>query len=98
MILEMSANRKTKERVSERVNAGLCLGEKADGSQCDCKARTRGLCEQCHYKWRQLRLRMPETKAAVFDSKLIRAGRLLSAGGAKEYKRKSVFDRVAKEA
>ena len=75
----------------------LCLGENADGTQCECVARTRGLCERCHYKWRQLRLRMDGSKAAVFDSKLIRAGRLLSANGAKEYKRNSVFDRVAKE-
>jgi hypothetical protein len=98
MILDLSANKKVKERVSERVNAGLCLGELDDGTQCECKARTRGLCERCHYKWRQLRLRMDGTKAALFDSKLIRGGRLLSANGAKEYRRKSVFDRVAKEA
>jgi hypothetical protein len=97
MILDLSAKRKTKTRVAERVNAGLCLGEKSDGTQCECVARTRGLCERCHYAWRQLRLRMDPSKAAVFDSKLIRAGRLLSANGAREYKRNSVFDRVAKE-
>ena len=98
MVLDLSANRKVKARVSERVNAGLCLGDAEDGKQCDCAARTRGLCERHHYKWRNRRLRMGATKAAIYDSKLIRAGRLLSPGGAKEYRSKSVYDRLAKEA
>jgi hypothetical protein len=98
MVLDLRANNKVKSRVSERVNAGLCLGQTDAGEQCECQARTRGLCNKCHYKWRMLRLRMNGSDAAVFDSKLIRAGRLLSVNGAKSYRTKSVFDRTAKEA
>ena len=95
MVLDLSASSKVKKLVSERVNAGLCLGETTDGKNCECKARTRGLCEKCHYRWRMARLRMNESDAAVYDSKLIRLGRLLSANGAKQYKNKSVFKRLA---
>jgi hypothetical protein len=98
MVLDLRANNKVRARVSERVNAGLCLGQNDLGEQCECEARTRGLCNKCHYKWRMLRLRMNGSDAAVFDSKLIRAGRLLSVNGAKSYRTKSVFDRTAKEA
>lgn len=95
MVLDLSASSKVKKLVSERVNAGLCLGETTEGKPCECKARTRGLCEKCHYRWRMARLRMNESNAAVYDSKLIRLGRLLSVNGAKQYKNKSVFKRLA---
>lgn len=95
MVLSLSASNKVKKLVGERVNAGLCLGETSEGKPCECKARTRGLCEKCHYRWRMVRLRMNESDAAVYDSKLIRLGRLLSVNGAKHYRNKSVFKRMA---
>lgn len=96
MVLNLQANNKVKKRVGERVNAGLCLGETVSGKQCDCKGRLiRGLCNTCHYRWRMVRLRMNESDAAIYDSKLIRLGRLLTANGAKEYRNKSVFGRLA---
>jgi hypothetical protein len=98
MVLSLKVNSKVKARVAERVNAGKCLGQLDSGEQCECSARTRGLCEKCHYKWRMIRLRMDGSKAAVFDSKLIQLGRLLSANGAKAYRNKSVFAKVAREA
>jgi len=96
MVLNLQANNKVKKRVGERVNAGLCLGETVSGKQCDCKGRLiRGLCNTCHYRWRMVRMKMNESDAAIYDSKLIRLGRLLSANGAKQYKNKSVFKRLA---
>lgn len=96
MVLDMRANNKVKAKVAERVNAGLCLGQTDDGKQCECSGRlTRGLCNRCHYRWRMIRMRMSESDAAIYDSKLIRAGRLLSVNGAKQYKNKSVFGRLA---
>lgn len=98
MVLNLKVSSKVKARVEDRVNAGKCLGQLDDGTQCECEARTRGLCEKCHYKWRMIRLRMEGSKAAVYDSKLIQLGRLLSANGAKAYRNKSVFARIAKDA
>ncbi len=98
MVLDMRASNRVKSRVSDRVIAGKCLGQLEDGSQCECAARTRGLCNKCHYRWRMLRLRMSGSDAAVYDSKLIRTGRLLSAGGAKHYRSKSIYARLANEA
>lgn len=98
MVLDMRASNRVKARVAERVQNGLCLGETDDGNQCECKARTRGLCERCHYRWRMLKLRMSDTDAALFDAKLIRCGRLLSQNGARQYRKKSVFHKLSKEA
>ncbi len=95
MVLDLRASNKAKSRVSERINSGVCLGENCDGSQCNEPIKARGLCSKCHYKWRAVRMRMSETNAAVYDSKLIRLGRLLSPHGAKEYKNKSAFGRLA---
>lgn len=98
MVLDMKASNRVKARVEQRIAAGLCLGQHEDGSECSSPARTRGLCNRCHYGWRMRRLRMPATDAAVYDAKLIRAGRLLSPGGIRQYRRKSVFSRLAKDA
>lgn len=105
MVLDCKATNRVKSRVADRIARGVCLGQHDDGTECETATHTptgdrlpatrRGLCSKCAHRWRSLRLQMPASQRAVYDSKLIRAGRLLSERGESEYKKKSVFDRFA---
>ena len=97
--LNLKATNRVVSRVSERVRENICIGLTPSGSECTCKAVKRGLCGKCYGRWWITRLGLgDDTKRAVYDSSLIRSGRLLSRNGAKTYKDRSVFTLAAKSA
>lgn len=61
---------KFKRRVEERDAQCKCL-------LCDNDARTRGLCNNCHYAFRMERLGTPKTKRLVYENNRIRQGTLM---------------------
>lgn len=70
-----------RKRVDEREAAGLCLNifKLADGSKadCGCNARTRGLCNNCHYAFRMEKKETPKTKRRLYENNRIRIGTLM---------------------
>ena len=82
---------KAKRYVEERVKAGKCLC-------CENPALKRGLCHQCYYKWRSLRLAIgSQAKRASYDARLIRAGKLLAPQAVREIRASSPFSQAAAE-
>jgi hypothetical protein len=72
---------KFKKRVRDREAKQLCINiiEEPDGSthECNNTARTRGLCNNCHYAFRMERLGTPKTKRLVYENNRIRQGTLM---------------------
>ncbi len=95
IILQSKATSRVIARVTERVRAGICIGQHEDKSECTAKARCRGLCPRCEKVWRITRMKMTPEQAAIYDAKLIRCGRLLSPREVKEYTNLSVYRRLA---
>ncbi len=98
LVLNMTKSTKVKNEVQTRIDAGQCLGQDSAGCECDRKPHRRGLCSRCYYRFRSLKLSMRDSEAAVFESDLIRLGRLLSDSESRRGKNKSVFARLARGA
>ena len=95
MVLECRVSNKARARVEQRIADGICVGQREDGSECASKARCRGLCSHCERVWRNTRVRMAEQDAVAYDSRLIRAGRLLKPLETRVYMNKSVYKKLA---
>jgi hypothetical protein len=92
VVMDAKPGRKAANWVLKCVTAGVCV--------CGCGAKQfkRGLAQNCYYAWRSTRERLGSAeKQAAYDSKLIRGGRLLVAGGAHQLKRQTVFSQAAAE-
>lgn len=98
LVLNMRKSTKVKNEVQSRIEAGQCLGQDDNGCECSRKPHRRGLCSRCYYQFRSLRLSMAANDAAIFESDLIRLGRLLSDSESRRGHSKSVFARLAKGA
>lgn len=98
LVLNMTKSTKVKNEVQTRIDAGQCLGQDSAGCECKRKPHRRGLCSRCYYRFRTLKLAMKASDAAVYESDLIRLGRLLSDSESRRGNNKSVFARLAKGA
>lgn len=71
---------KYKRRVLDRDAKLLCLDNRPDelgnSKECDGKAIKRGLCANCHYKFRMEKLGTPPSKRSVYENDRIRKGTL----------------------
>lgn len=72
---------KYRKRVQEREAKGLCIAnpedENGDRHECDSPVHARGLCVNCHYRFRMDRLGTPKTKKRLYENDRIRRGTLL---------------------
>ena len=89
VVMAAEAIGKFKKKVQERVSSGKCLC-------CEKPALKRGLCYQCYYKWRTVRVTLGSaSKQASFDAKLIRIGKLLHPQAVRDIKSRNIFAEVA---
>ncbi len=72
---------KYKRRVLERDSKQLCLDNRPDrfgnSKECDGNAIKRGLCANCHYRFRMEKLGTPPSKKSVYENERIRKGTLM---------------------
>jgi len=87
VVLACRTGKKAAAKVAERVGSGKCL-------QCERVPNKRGLCSSCYSRWFRARLGLSLEGRAKFDAELIRLGHLLPPQGAREYREKSIWQRV----
>lgn len=83
---------KYRKRVQDRDAKQLCLGSvvQPDGTEkpCDATAIKRGLCANCHYRFRMERLGTPASKRRLYENNRIRMGTLMPDRQGKWIRRK----------
>jgi len=95
MVLDCRAAARVITRVRERVETGLCLGTDSKGCECSKPATKLGLCTSCYYAYRTERAKKTTREAAIYEARLIRAGRVLGRNQARVYKSRSIFRKMA---
>jgi len=90
MVLDLRTATKIKKRVNDCVSKDICLAcsEKKE------KLR-RGLCTKCYTQWKTERAKMSDRAAVLFDSRLIRCGKLLATQSVRRIKSLNIFRKMA---
>jgi hypothetical protein len=90
MVLDLRTPAKVTKKVNECVKNGQCLAcsEKRNGLR-------RGLCTKCYTQWKTERTKMSDRQALLFDSRLIRIGKLLAVQTVRKIKSLNIFRKMA---
>ena len=88
VVLACRPGKKAQARIEHRIAEGKCL-------ECDLGApKKRGLCSSCYERYYSAAAGLSAVARGKFDAELIRLGYLLPAYGIREYRKKTIWQRV----